>query len=85
VRAAESKYGPLRERLAQDGQAEVRLSFAVLDRLIPGGLPPSARRWRVWWQNDGAGSHVQARSWLEAGYRVDSVELPNGPVVFRRM
>jgi hypothetical protein len=80
-----SKYDPLRERLVQDGGAEVRLSFAVLDRLIAGGLPPSARRWQVWWQNDGAGSHVQARSWLDAGYRVDSVELPNGPVGFRRV
>jgi hypothetical protein len=79
-----SKYDPLRERLAQDGSAEVRLSFAVLDGLIAGGLPASARRYKPWWQNDGEGSHVQARSWLGAGYRVESVELPNGPVVFRR-
>jgi len=85
VTVSSSKYDPLRERLAQDGAAEGRVSFAVLDRHVVGRLPPSARRWRVWWQNDGAGSHVQARSWLDAGYRVDSVELPNGPVVFRRM
>ena len=84
VRAGDSRYHPLRDRLRQDGGPEVRLSFAVLEQLIPGGLPPSARRWRVWWQNDGDGSHVQARSWLEAGYRVESVELPNGPVVLRR-
>ena len=80
-----SKYDPLRERLAQDGGADVRLSFAVLDRLIAGGLPPSARRWQVWRQNDGEGSHVQARSWLDAGHRVESVALPNGPVIFHRM
>ena len=79
-----SKYDPLRERLAQDGSAEVRMPFAVLDGLVTGGLPASARRWKVWWQNDGAGSHVQARAWLDAGYRADSVELPNGPVIFRR-
>jgi hypothetical protein len=58
----------------------VRLSFAALDRIIPGGLPPSARRWKAWWQNDGDGSHVQARSRLETGYRIESVELPNDPV-----
>lgn len=80
-----SKYDALRDRLVDDGGSEVRLSFAALDRLIPGGLPPSARRWRVWWQNDGEGSHVQARSWLDAGYKVDDVELPHGPVVFRRI
>ena len=83
--AGDSKYHPLRDRLRDDGGAEVRLAFAVLDGLIPGGLPASARRWKAWWPNDGAGSHVQARSWWDTGYRVENVELPNGPVTFRRI
>ncbi len=85
MQAGDSKYHPLSDRLLAEDQPKVRLSFAGLDRVIPGGLPPSGRRWRVWWQNEGEDSHVQARSWLDAGYRVESVELPNGPVVFRRL
>ena len=80
-----AKYDALREHLVQEGGPVVTLSFAVLDGLLPGGLPPSARRHRVWWQNNPPKSHVQARAWHDAGYVVEDVGLPNGPVTFRRV
>lgn len=69
-----SKYSPLRRHLAAEAAAQVDMTFGELDDLV-GGLPASARRHRPWWSNEREGSHVQARAWLDAGWRVDSVNL----------
>jgi hypothetical protein len=75
------KYAPLaahlRERAAQ-GERQVELGFAAVDRLV-GGLPPSARRQRTWWANN---SHGQALAWREAGWHVHAVDLPGHLVTF---
>jgi hypothetical protein len=65
------KYVPLREHLAAT-RAPVEVSFADIDRLV-GGLPPSARDHREWWAN--THGHTHANAWLDAGMRVDSVNL----------
>jgi hypothetical protein len=64
LQAGDSTYHPLRDRLLSEDEPEVHLSLAALDRIIPGALLPSVRRYKAWWQNDGEASHVQARSWL---------------------
>ena len=53
-------------------------------RLHPdeGVLPKSSRKFRSWWTNSPRAT--QARAWLEAGFRVASVDLDEGLVTFQR-
>jgi hypothetical protein len=81
ARHAGGKYGPLREYLSGAAGARVRMTFAEVEDLV-GRLPESAYRHRAWWgNNDG---NVEARAWLDAGWRVDSVNQAAGEVVFTR-
>lgn len=84
--APTGKYAPLQMHLnglpRSEGRAQ--LSFAAIERIIGDKLPPSARAHREWWSNH-AGSHVQARAWLEAGWEVDSVDQEAQTVAFRRI
>jgi hypothetical protein len=59
------------------------LSFGEIEQIIGGKLPPSSHNHREWWSNH-AGSHVQARAWLEAGWEVESVDQEAQTVRFRR-
>jgi hypothetical protein len=60
------------------------LSLAEIEQIIGQPLPPSARRHRAWWANERSGSHVHARSWLEAtpARRTANVDLNAGTVEF---
>lgn len=73
-----NKYEPLANYLRSRAGA-VSLSISDVDNLV-GGLPASARRYRQWWANDP--SHVQARAWLEGGFRTESVDFPSERVLF---
>lgn len=77
-----SKYDALRDRLTEVDGDSVTLSFEEIDTLV-GALPASAWRHQAWWANERTGSHVQARSWLEAGFRVDRVDQRAGRVWFK--
>lgn len=79
-----AKYDPLRDRLVSERRAVVVLYLWEIDELLPRGLPASARSHRAWWGNEADVSHVQARAWLDAGYRVKEVIRPDGPVTFRQ-
>jgi hypothetical protein len=79
-----SKYQPLAKHLEAQGSAVVTITFAEIDRLLGDPLPPSARQYRPWWANEREGSHVQARAWLDAGWKVDAVDLSEERVTFRR-
>lgn len=80
-----SKYLPLQVHLSGVSHLEshVELSFAEIEQIIGDSLPPSAHDHREWWSNH-AGSHVQARAWLEAGWDVDNVDRGSQTVRFRR-
>jgi len=75
-------YGVLRDWLLADGRSKVVATFAELDQLLLGGLPDSARRYRLWWRTGDAGKNVHARAWLEAGYQVEMVDPSAGIVTF---
>ncbi|HSH59277.1 MAG TPA: hypothetical protein VK988_06475 [Acidimicrobiales bacterium] len=75
-----SKYDPLREYLERLPLEPVQLTFSQVDRIVQ-GLPPSARR-QAWWSNDRHGRHVQAAGWLDAGRRVEAVDLNAAHVTF---
>lgn len=70
-----AKYTPLGTHLRAQGSKEVTLSFADIERIIAGPLPPSARNHGEWWANDSTGSHPHANAWLTAGWQVDGFSL----------
>jgi putative restriction endonuclease len=77
------KYSALRRQLEREAGRSVEMAFGELDDLV-GGLPASARRHSAWWSNEREGTHVQAHAWLEAGWRVEDVNLTAERVRFTR-
>jgi len=77
------KYDPPRSSRwdQRDDQYRVDVTFAEIDAMV-GGLPPSARTYPGWWSNEHDGTHVQARSWLDAGYTVPNIDLNSAHVCF---
>lgn len=70
-----AKYDPLKNYLGglPDPQNEVFLSFKELERILGAELPPAAYKHRPWWANQKNGGHVNAKAWMEAGWKVDAV------------
>lgn len=82
----ESRYTPLGIWLRGQSADEkrIQLSFEDVEEIIAGSLPESARSHRAWWANDSV-SHVQSQQWLDAGWRVSTVNLLQEKVVFSRV
>jgi hypothetical protein len=81
ARPAGGKYAPLRDHLSGCTGSRARMTFTAVEDLV-GRLPESAYRHRAWWgNNDG---NVEAKAWLDAGWRVESVNQAAGEVVFTR-
>lgn len=77
-----SGYAAFREFLRDQRQPTVEMTFAAVERAIGRSLPASAHRHRAWWANDT--SHSHASSWLDAGWRVETVDQRGQRVSFRR-
>jgi hypothetical protein len=76
-----SKYEPLGEFLGRLDAQHWRPTFHELERLLGTELPASARKRTAWWGNDAAtGSH--AKTWTDAGWTVEKVDLPKQVVSF---
>jgi hypothetical protein len=75
------KYAPLADYFWSQPNRSVTLSFEEMAGIVE-ALPGSARNHRAWWANDE--SHVQARAWLRAGWRVKTVDLGVARVTFVR-
>ncbi|MDO9087300.1 MAG: DUF4268 domain-containing protein [Anaerolineaceae bacterium] len=82
----ESRYSPLIDYLtSQPGNIDfVNLPFEKIETIISGELPNSARNHRAWWANDTVG-HPHSISWLEAGWKVKSVNFNEQHVTFARI
>lgn len=78
-----SLYAPLGNFLDRAKGGSVRLTFEDVEQIIRRGLPQSAYRHREWWSNNPTG-HSHARSWVEAGWRTENVDLENRVLVFSR-
>jgi len=78
-----SKYSALRRHLEREAGPSVEVTFDEVDRIV-GGLPASARRYSAWWSNEREGRHVQAHAWMDAGWRVHSVNLTAERVHFTK-
>lgn len=83
-RRAVGSYEALREYLARRDVRRVELSFEAFEEILGRMLPPSAHNHRAWWGNH-VGAHSHARSWLEAGWEVEEVNLAGARVVFRKV
>jgi DNA-binding transcriptional regulator YiaG len=77
-----SKYQPLLEYLRGSNQREVILTFAEIEALMNNPLPDSAKSKGAWWSNRSKGA-LQASAWMDAGYRVEDVDLDEQRVTFR--
>ena len=47
-----TKYHPLFERFCSRGRVDLSMTFAEIEAVIGGRLPPSARRREEWWSNN---------------------------------
>jgi hypothetical protein len=77
-----SKYNPLRDYLAGYRASQIQLVFEQLEDILGGKLDKKAQTLKSWWSNDR--NKPQSIAWLEAGWQVAEVDLPNQRIVFRR-
>ena len=66
------KYDPLFRYLNANKNAQVTLSYSEIENILSAKLPNSAYKYKQWWDNN---SHIQSKSWRDAGYKVDKVFL----------
>jgi CBS domain-containing protein len=79
-------YDRLQTWLEEQGkkrEKDIRVTFQDIEALLGESLPTSAREHRSWWENDYI-ANKHALSWLQAGWRVDDVDLASGEVTFHR-
>ena len=71
------KYTPLEHYLAglPSDKRDVTLSFEHIERIINDKLPASATKHRAWWSNERNGMHVNAHAWMDAGWKLDTVNF----------
>lgn len=77
------KYEPLPQFLSTKPGATHRLSFEQIERVLGFKLPKSAYEHEAWWSNNASG-HSHSRTWLEAGWRTQAVDLAARKVTFSR-
>ena len=78
------KYDALNSYLVSQTRTRLRLSFGDIARIAKVRLPASAYEHPAWWANDSK-SHVQAKAWLEAGFRTENINLAAQSVEFVRV
>lgn len=81
-----AKYDPLHEHLkgVSSDLREIRLVFSLIESILGARLPVSAHIHQAWWANETVGGHVQARAWMDAGWRVEAISLEAEWVMFHR-
>jgi hypothetical protein len=77
------KYSRLGDYLRAQTRSEVPMTFAQIERVIGAKLPES-HKYRAWWSNNAFNS-VMTKTWLEAGYRTERVDMAGRKLVFRRV
>ena len=71
------KYTPLENYLRDlpERQREIRLGFEQIERILNDKLPSSAYEDHRWWISEKEGNHLKARSWANAGWKVESLDV----------
>lgn len=80
------KYAPLENFLRDipEHQIETTLTFKQIEIIINDALPPSAYQYQAWWANEKDGQHTHAHAWMNANWRVDTINLHEKWVRFIR-
>src|ERR1700677_1302446 len=76
------RYDPLKAYLLAQTASRLPMTFSGVEKVIGAKLPRSAKAYRAWWSNDSG--HVQAKAWLDAGYRAEQIDKDAGTLVFVR-
>ncbi|MDT3685890.1 MAG: hypothetical protein RO009_12720 [Pseudorhodoplanes sp.] len=76
------KYDPLRDHLQSVRARTWIASFRDVEAVIRDRLPRSAYEHQAWWSN--SRSHIQAHSWLDAGWQTEGTDLTRKRIVFRK-
>ena len=81
------KYKPLENYLRNlpEDQREITLDFDQIERILNDTLPASAYGYEAWWANEKEGNHVNARSWSNAGWKIESLDLKGKQVKLIRI
>ena len=79
-----SKYYPLFDHLQTCNQEALTMTFATIEAVMDNSLPASALSKKNWWSNRDSASALQAKAWVSAGYHVESVNLAQQTVTFRK-
>jgi len=71
------KYIPLEKYLRDlpESQREVTLRFEEIERILNVKLPSSSHEDRRWWDKEKEGNHVSARSWSNAGWKIEGLDV----------
>ena len=71
------KYTPLENYLhdLSSDQKEITLSFQQIEAILNNNLPSSAYEDQRWWEHETEGNHRNTRSWSNAGWRVQSLDV----------
>src|ERR1700692_3926647 len=77
------KYTRLGEFLQAQRAKIVPMTFAEIERVIGGKLPPNSPQYPAWWSNNPS-NNVMTKVWLDAGFRTEQVDVKSRKVVFRR-
>lgn len=83
ARGRRSKYAPVIDYLNSVKSDRVDLSYKQIEEMVGEPLPPSAHNHRAMWSNSEQVGWVMMRRVLEAGWRVESVQM-GSKVVFVR-
>lgn len=78
------KYSRLGEFLRAQRTREVPMTFAEIERVIGGKLPPNSPQYPAWWSNNPS-NNVMTKEWLNAGFRTEQVDVKSRKIVFRRV
>ena len=81
------KYAPLENYLRDlpESQREVVLSFEQVEEILKFRLPASAYEDERWWMHEKEANHVSTRAWINAGWKVESVDVNRKQVTLARV
>ena len=77
-----NKYALLTNHLKNDNRLEIELTFNQIEKILGFALPSSSRKYKANWSN--GLSRAMSRSWIEAGYHTNEVDLAKEVVIFAK-
>ena len=79
------KYDALERYLSGVPERSVTLSFQRIEDILGDLLPNNARDDHSWWANTRNPGRAQPRAWMDAGWKVEEVNLTAQSVTFVRI